>query len=279
MFWRAHVDTSTSDVRNAPSFPNRTLEKGTRRYIRVDGKISTCVGATGLSSLAVLGPLEFPLTQDDEEDPAHPANDDDDSERSLDALEQHSDALFPSSGRATTSPPMTRSPVRRKQLGRLKGSSSSSSQSVGLSLALALADRKSAAHLIVRIACEIVRELTHSAESCATLVDSHILLYVLQVSTTTFKRDRRVSRVVAASLRRIALGLGQLPAAADRAQSLTSQGCLVALELALVSADLEQKSAAAHALAGLCQHADVSGLLREPDVLRELARTPAYSFF
>ena len=123
---------------------------------------------------------------------------------------------------------------------------------------------------IMRHCVSIVNELTHSPDCCERLIQSQILMHVLQASMTTFRRDRRVGRTVSFMVRRLTLVIRTLPGARKHVHALAAQGALHAVEAQLAGADLDQKSSAAHAIAAISDFKDLTHLLSQANLVREL---------
>lgn len=137
-------------------------------------------------------------------------------------------------------------------------------------VAAAITARHSPPQQIMRHCVSLVNELTHSPECCETIIESQILMHVLQASMTTFKRDRRIGRTVSAMVRRLTLVIRGLPGARKHVHALAAQGALHAVEAQLVGNDLEQKSSAAHAIAAISDFKDLTHMLSQASLVREL---------
>ena len=132
------------------------------------------------------------------------------------------------------------------------------------------AARHSPPQQIMRHCVSLVNELTHSPECCETIISSQILMHVLQASMTTFRRDRRIGRTVSAMVRRLTLVIRGLPGARKHVHALAAQGALHAVEAQLTGNDLDQKSSAAHAIAAISDFKDLTHMLSQATLVREL---------
>jgi len=140
----------------------------------------------------------------------------------------------------------------------------------GSGLAALLMQRATWPFAVMRHGAALVEEISKSAACGGDVIDSGVLLQLIQAAQVTFDRDRGYNRTVAATISLVARSLTVVDRPRRRAQALAAQGGFVAIEHFLMRRDAVQKSHMAHALAALLDYADVDQILCKPNVCREI---------